>query len=749
MTYEYSGYLGGVRSTPEPQSVRAALDAVAFDGPDLLKWQIEEHDRERDGEHIPLHRAQTQDGVRIEGRFENIRAIDLRPNELHSWVSLSSLCRKDDRFPIDTSKYPIIEVTYRCLTPNAHPAWMWTYPGGTNCHPLPCTQEWRTVARHVAPLGFPRCIDSVTLRVYSTARSAEAIEVASVRFRAPSPHEASALLEVTSRTDFGEPCAHYPLLDTFVPQGTFLHAKTAAQLSHALGLSLEEYWDLVMDDIARHHNNTAIIERADVLPSAQFRTLLQIAGSYQVRLVPMYEFRRGGGIEQVREFARMRIAPYASSPAILAWSPYVPPSERGFAQEIQVKRVIEEADPNHPVAHIAEYPNAYPLFGRCYAASALNYTASNNPWGVSAMLREHMPMSKGQQLWVVTPSHSVYRDAPGWNGAPELRLIMSLAFGNGAKGWISYPYHNDLPWLTGSGRRGLTGSFLTFSDLWGELGHRSHQFNALAPLILGTRFAPELQDCFVSNSVRHARTQLPEGVPETSVFRLQGANYDVYCAVSNDMTEMASEIIDIPQRKNGGLAFYDVTDFVRDRIWAPLEGTQHLEMFPGQMHVILVAEPDVCTQWRDAIAAQIVEDDRRQLEIDLKRARKYGIQSEDIEQLEKAAGPDVMLQLAQMKEARNLLLDRVYACAEMCRVQSALFAAAAALAACDLTLSALAGRGRIDEAAALGRKALSLASELARLRVEYRQGNGAAIQDASEGLPRRMVAALAEIRAVH
>jgi hypothetical protein len=748
MTYEYSGYLETVLDAPEP-GIRDELDCVVFDADALYRWQIEEHDRQRDGEHIPVLRTRVENAVRLEGQFENIRRLDLAPDERQFWVSLSSARRKDDRFPVDVVRYPVVEATYRCVSPNACPAWLWTYVGGVNLSNLSSTREWRTVARCVSHMGFPQQVDSLTFRLYSTSRTTEAMEIESVRFRAMSPRETEAVSNDWRRIETEVSCPRYPVLDAFLPLGTFLHAKTAAHLAQTLGLSFEEYWDLVMEDVARHRHNTIVLERADVLPSSQFRTLLGLAERYRVKLIPMYEFRLGGGPERAREFARSRVAPYADSSGVLAWSFYMPPSERGFTELIRAKQIVEDSDPNHPVVHIAQYPNAFPLFGRCFAASAVAYTAGHVPWGVSEMIRQHMPLSKGQQFWLVAPGFILLRDAPDWNGAPELRLVMNLAFGNGVKGWFSYAYHNDLPWVNGSSRRSLTGPFLTFSDLWAELGHRGCQFNALAPLFVNAQFEPSLQEWFASSSVRHARSQLPEHIPATSVFHLQGPDYSVYCVISNDTTEMATEAIDISDQDTRGLSFYDVTDFVRDRFWTPMARTRRLEMFPGQVHVILAAEPEVCARWRDVIASRITEDDARQLAIDLKLAREYGISLGEFEGV--AEHPpekgDVMARLAIMKQARNTLVDLIYDCSDLRQAQSKILEASAALSGCDFALGALVGHGKVDEAAALGRKVIPMASELAHLRLELRRGRGGAIREACADLAARTVKGLSEVRA--
>ncbi len=747
MTYEYSGYLTTILDAPDPISV-SELDSVVFMPDDLMLWRIEEQEPQREWEHIPVHRTRSKNAVRLEGHFEGIRRLDIATDQPRFWVSLSTLGKKDAQFPVDVTQYPIIEVTYRCASANARPAWLWTYPGGVHFAMLAPGRRWRTVARRIPHFGFPQQVDALTFRLYSTTRTTEALEIESVRFRAMSPREAEASAKDQARLESYEKSHQYPILDEFLPLGTFMNAEAASRLAQTLGLSSEEYWRLVLEDIARHHHNCIALERADVLSAEQLRTVLDLAQSYQVKLVPMYGFRLGSPAKDMREFIDTRVTPYVDVPSVLAWNIYTPLSERKFPDLMKLKPLIENADPNHPVALLTEYPNAFALFARFFTVSGTAHYASHAPWSVADMLQQHVPLSRGQQFWLIAPGSLSPSDTPDWNGCPEMRLMMHLAFANGVKGWFSYIYHSDPPWVSGSCQRSLTGPFLTFSDLWAELGHRMRWFNAIAPLFLQTRPEPRLQKWFGSTSARHARSQLPEHIPATAVYRLRGPDYELYYVVSNDMTEMTTEKINIATRSARGLQFYDLTDFVRDRAWVPMAHTRHLEMSPGQANVILAAKPEACTRCRDAIASRLIQDDQRQLDLGLQLTRSYDIDLAEVEAMADAVGDgDIMTDLGAMKQARNKLLDLIYDTPAICEARSKLIEAGAALCGCDTALCGILAQGKVGRAGELGLKLIPLVRELAHFRLELRRGRGAGIQSHCERLAKRAVQTLAEIRA--
>ena len=111
MDYEYLGYLSTILFKPDSQ-LRKSLDSISFTGEDLAKWKTDDLRHATEWQKIPARRTITQEGVHLEGDFRSVRSIDsLSPNDPRYWVPISSLSTNDDRFPIDTSKYPIIEVS--------------------------------------------------------------------------------------------------------------------------------------------------------------------------------------------------------------------------------------------------------------------------------------------------------------------------------------------------------------------------------------------------------------------------------------------------------------------------------------------------------------------------------------------------------------------------------------------------------------------------------------------------------------
>ncbi|HEO69845.1 MAG TPA: hypothetical protein ENN80_01180, partial [Candidatus Hydrogenedentes bacterium] len=737
MDYEYSGYLARLLERPDPE-IRESLDAVVFGPDDLIRWSVEEQQRQRECAHIPVQRIREGDAVRIEGRFKDIRRLDIPSDELRFWVCLSTLGRKNERFPVDVERYPIIEISYRCSSANARPAWLWTYPGGSHFALLPQSTSWRTIARRIPHGGFPDRVDSLTLRLYSTRRSIEALDIRDVRFRTMSPLEEEAVERAEVALSQEPPPREYPILHEFFPLGTFMNAESAACLAKSLGLSLDEYWMLAFEDMAKHHHNAVAIEKADAMPPAELGRILDIAAACDIKVMPMYEFPLRKPGEALDDFVDERVKPFAHSEAVMAWHAYTPPSERWFPDLLHLRPQIERADSIHPLVQLMQYPNAYPLYAAHFAASGIAHYACDAPWSVAQMLQGHLPLSDGRPFWLVAPAYVSPSDTPDWSGCPEMRLMMNLAFANGIKGWFSYLYHSKPPWITGSCRRSLTGSFLTFSDLWSELGHRMHRYRALAPLFNHVEPEDTIQKWFVSSSTIHAGSDLPEHIVPVSVYRLRGSDCNVYYIVSNDITEMTTENIEISPRSARGIEFYDLADFVRHRKWSPMARTRHLEMFPGQAHIILAAKPKVCKQWRDAIAGRLIEDDRRQVGFQVKLLERYGADLREVNTvLERVGQGNVLDDLDSMKAARDRVLDVSYAIPAVSEPRSKLVEARAALCGCDIDLCALLGRGEVEKTEELGEAVMPLARELAHLRLELRSGRGPQIRQHCEELSER------------
>jgi len=177
MSYEYSGYLSTLLDAPDAEAARET-ERIVLDAKDLSQWSLTDRPTEKEWQQVPVHAERLGDAIRLEGRFESVRRIDnLDPEDPSFWVALSSRNWRDNRFPVNVRHFPIAEITYRCLTEHARPAWLWTYPGGEHVDGLRYSSGWRTIARLIPHFGFPHYVDSLTLRLFSTARSTEAMEV--------------------------------------------------------------------------------------------------------------------------------------------------------------------------------------------------------------------------------------------------------------------------------------------------------------------------------------------------------------------------------------------------------------------------------------------------------------------------------------------------------------------------------------------------------------------------------------------
>jgi hypothetical protein len=177
MTYEYSGYFKTILDAPDPGAAEAQA-GIRFGADELADWKLRDQPFDPEWQHIPITRKRTDLAIRIEGRFNEVRRIDnLAADDPSFWVAVTSAGANDDRFPIDTHHYPVLEVTYRCTSANAHPVMAWSYPGGIHTDGLAPTQEWCTVARRIQHFGFPARIDALTFRLYATARETESVEI--------------------------------------------------------------------------------------------------------------------------------------------------------------------------------------------------------------------------------------------------------------------------------------------------------------------------------------------------------------------------------------------------------------------------------------------------------------------------------------------------------------------------------------------------------------------------------------------
>ena len=749
MICEYSGYLRTILESPEPSTWKD-LDGITFTADDLEQWRVSDQPGDPAWRKARAEIKRTEQGLQLEGRFTDVRQIDdLSADDPSFWVPLSARGDTDSRFPIDTVRYPIVEIAYRCTSVDARPAWLVTYPGGALFDWLPPTPEWRTSVWCVQQFGFPEIIDGITLRLYATSRSVESFEVQSIRLRQPSPREADALQCHQDYLETHSPPDDYAILDEYVPFGTFMDGGSSKRIAAMLGISLDEYWALALEDIARNHHNTVALEGVDHFTEDEWTNLLEAAGRFGIKFFAIHNLPIERMAQDAPRFIQTHIAPHADSDSILAWCLHDEPPEHALGDLIRARDLVHQADPNHPMVVTLRTPNALPLYGRAFPVCALPHSDSHQPWDMGRMVRTHLPLTAGQNFWAIAPTFIYATDTPEWHTCPEMRLMMNLAFANGVRGWLAFSYHNDPIWIRGSCQRSLTGPFPTFSDLWSELGQRVEYLQAIAPLFLETTPHADPENWFVTDSEAHTNAQFPAGMAPTGLYRLAGDDFDLYCVTNNDIREMMTVHIDTSSPARGGLVLYDLADYARTRRWSPMPSQRHLEMFPGQQHIILAAPPPTAERWRQTIAERLIAGDRRRLNFDLPLAQAYGLDASNIEWRMAGIGHSTSPEaLDNMRQACDILLDLIYASPELCESRSKLIEVSAALCACDGSLCRLLGHGKADIARQFGFKVIPLAREMTHLRIELRQGQGSAILGHCQDLAKRTADILYEIRAL-
>jgi hypothetical protein len=750
MLYEYTGYLKTILESPNA-AVRDSLDHVIFSADEIARWVTKDFESEKEWKRIPASRARTPEGVKLTGKFEEVRRMDSIPRDDPSfWVPLSSIETKDDRFPIDVQRFPIAEITYRCTSDNAHPSWVWLYPGGHCTDRLPRTRQWRTLARRINHWGMPQRVDALILRLSSTTRTTESFEIESIRFRAMSQEEQDACERDRIDLETKRAVRKYPVLDEFMPLGTCINAETVRRSAERLGISLSEYWWLTMEDLVTHHHNCLLVESVERMADDEWQILLASAHRYGIKLVPSLDLPVREDAQAVRALIDTHIKPYVHSDTVLAWALRNQPPEGDFRGLLQAKDWVEEIDPNHPVAVITRHVTGFPLYAPYFSVSGITHYRSHVSWEVGDVVRAHAPVAGGQQFWVMGPAFIYATGTPEWSTCPELRLMINVAFLNGARGWFSYAYHNDPIWMTGSIQRSLTGPFLMFSDLWLELDRRMERYNAIAPLLLQTHPARLPKEWFVEGKSSDDFALVPKGLPPTSSFRLRGGDFNLLCVASNDVRGMSSLNISIPQETlRPGHEMIDLTDFVQNRTWMPMNLNRHIEMFPGQAQIVLMAERNVCNHWRDVLAQRLVDDDRTQLSFNLALAQTYGLDTGEVEILfQRSVSGDPIQNLEAMDQAYDLLVDLMYSAAPIRETRSRIIEASSAICACDGALCRLMGKARIDLAKEWGLKVVPLAREITHLRLELRRGKGQQVLSYAEDVSKRTLSLLKEIRAL-
>lgn len=747
MSYEYSGYLGSLLHAPDLDAI-AQAGAIALNAEQIAEWRTEDDPAEPEWTNIGAFITRNGDVVSLHGDFEEVRRIDdLDEDDPSFWVPLSSQKWTKGPFPIDLARYPVIEITYRCATPHARPAWLWHYPGGVHKDGLRPAREWRTIARLAQHGGFPQQIDAITLRLYSVARSEEVLEIKSIRFRALTHAEAMALAAQAPALEETGPPRNYPLLDHFFPMGVYMKAGAAKRLAQAMETSFRDYWRLALEDVARYHHNTVVLEEIETLSPVEWRELLGLAVSFGIRILPVHDWPLDQPKLDLEVLIRTHIAPHAESPAILAWCIKDEPAEHTFRTHLQARWLIERADPNHPLAILLREPNVCPLFAPYFSAISIAHFRSGAAWDLGPMVRAHAALHRGQQFWVNAPAFVYATDTPLWNTCPEIRLMLNLAFANGARGWLSFCYHNEPIWAGGDFLRSLTGPFLTFSDVWAELGTRMERFAGLAPLFLKAKPAGAQEVGFEITANKHELAKLPPNTEPIQWHWLQAPDYALIYIINNDIGEVTPVTVKVPAHLPKGLEIYDMTEFVRSLKWEPMPRDRHLEMFPGQGQVLLLAEPEVCARLRDEVTAALIAGDRRQIALDLSLARRYHRDVREVRDLTQRVGMDDPLQdVNRTLQARAYLVNLLYRTPAVYQTRSKLIQASAAICGADGALCRLLGMGKSNLAHDLGLKLIPLTGELTRLRLELRRGRGPEAYEPAARLAEKCVKLLEDIR---
>ena len=670
------------------------------------------------------------------GHFEDIRRIDnLDRAKPGFWAAITSRGTGDGRFPIDTLRLPVLEIEYRCNTSRACPAVVCHYPGGEIVQALEPSREWVTAAFRIPYHGFPPLLDWVSLRLYSSWRNSESVEFRMLRFRPMTDEERQAGGAAEPEIQPGAVVPRRTVDGDFFPFGVFMNADSAQRLADLMDISFYDYWRLAFEDVARHHQNCVALEGAERMAPQMSRELLALAKTFDIRVVPIFDWTATDDTAEWSARIERQVQPLADATAIAAWALNGDISEEYADSVGTAAAALRAVDPDRPLTVPFRHPGSLSLYRDVLDISWFHQFKSFNPWQMGEAVHTHRALAMDKTLWVTAPAFVSASDAPEWNTCPQMRMMLNQALANGAHGWFTFAYHNDPIWVGGHCERSLTGPFLTFSDLWAELGNRVERLSVIAPLFLESRPIDEPPFPVELSYKGHPQSHVPKGVPFANAFWLQGQDFYLCYIVCNDAEQVVSVNLEFPAELPDGATAYDITSFVRTRGWVPMDRKRHLEMFPGQGQVLFIAAPDVCRQWRDVISHRILEADRRQVMVDLDFAQKYALDIADTERTIMEAGRgDPLDDLMRVHAARDHLLNVIYATREVSEARSLLIKASAIICGCDEALSALHGRGRTEQAHELGVRVLPLAREMTQLRIKIRRGLGPEIVGACEAM---------------
>jgi len=725
--YRYHGYLKQLPGSPDPEALKH-IDKVVFTADSLEHWKCMDDIAEKEWVNVPVRVSRSDDGVALHAHFEDIRRIDNLDHKVpRFWAPLSITSEEDPRFPLDCTRFPVVEVTYRCTSSHASPACVWNYPGGSHLLHLEPSREWVTAGMLMSHRGFPKTITRFTLRLYASWRSTESLEIAEVRFRELLSEEAEALNRIYTELDETAAPASFPLLNEFLPFGVYMDAVVVEQLADLMDITFFDYLRLAFEDVVRHHHNCVVLQNMQALGPDERNVLVELAENFGLRLVPTFDWAMDESFEGTGDdLIDTYIKPYADSNGILAWNVLDEPPEQAVANFVKARDKILAVDRNHPMMVHMRHPDAFPFFAPFFAVSGFSHFRSGEPWAVSDTIQTHLSLMGGQQFWLTAPAFVYASDAPDWCTSPQLRMMLNSTVAKGGRGWFSYTYHNTPVWVDGHYQRSLTGPFLTFSDLWAELGNRIERLAVLSPLFLSAGPVPQPPHLNLAvDFKRNPKSNLRKDIETISVSWLQGPDYFLLYVINNDTYQVTSLNLSLPELLPDGLEIYETTALARIRSWEPSPHQLHFEMFPGQGRVFLIAQPSVCTFWREEIARRILQTDQRQARVDLELARQYRLDLRGIEDaLNNPVSNASISELVQVRDARERLFNLIYATPDICEPNAMLMKASSLICGCDDALSALHGRGRTEAARELGVKVLPLSRSLTVLRLQLRRGYG-------------------------
>src|SRR5690606_35822550 len=112
-------------------------------------------------------------------------------------------------------------------------------------------------------------------------------------------------------------------------------------------------------------------------------------------------------------------------------------------------------------------------------------------------------------------------------------------------------------------------------------------FDLLTPLLLACKPEGSLKKWYVTTITSETDTVFPDEIGPVGVFRMRNDNFQLIFVVNNDVAKMAGFNLHIPSNALTGQEIYDFSDFIASNSWQPMERKRHLEMFPGQMKVLM------------------------------------------------------------------------------------------------------------------------------------------------------------------